>query len=81
MFVTAPSSEEAQRIARELLQRGLAACVNLVPQVQSLYMWEGKLESAQEVLMMIKVGMMNCVPFEDKSILMAPDMVRCCCCF
>lgn len=56
MFVTASSTQEAQRIAAALLERGLVACVNLVPQVQSMYMWQGKLETSQEVLMMIKVS-------------------------
>lgn len=55
MFVTAPSTEEAQRIAQLLLERRLVACVNMLPQVQSMYLWQGKLETAQEVLMMIKV--------------------------
>ena len=55
MFVTASSQEEARRIAGALLERRLAACVNLVPQVQSVYMWEGRVETSQEVIMMIKV--------------------------
>jgi uncharacterized protein involved in tolerance to divalent cations len=55
MFVTAPSAEEAQRIAQSLLERRLVACVNMLPQVQSMYVWEGKVETSQEVLMMIKV--------------------------
>lgn len=55
MFVTTSSQEEARRIAGALLERRLAACVNLVPQVQSVYMWEGRVETSQEVLMMIKV--------------------------
>jgi periplasmic divalent cation tolerance protein len=55
MFVTASSTEEAEKIASQLLHRGLVACVNLVPQVRSMYMWKDRLESSQEVLMMIKV--------------------------
>lgn len=55
MFVTASSEEEAKRIAQHLILQKLVACVNLIPSVQSIYEWEGKVESSQEILMMIKV--------------------------
>lgn len=42
-------------MAAALLERRLAACVNIVPGVESLYEWEGSLETSQEVLMMVKV--------------------------
>lgn len=48
--------EEARRLAAALLERRLVACVNLVPGVESLYEWEGRLETSQEVLMLIKVS-------------------------
>lgn len=51
---TAGSQEEARRIARSLVERELAACVNIVPQVESVYHWQGKVESANEWLMVIK---------------------------
>ena len=54
VLVTAPSLEEARNLARLILEARLAACVNLVPGVESHYWWEGKLESAAEVLLMIK---------------------------
>ena len=53
---TAGSPEEAERIARALVEQRLAACVNLVPQVTSVYRWEGKIESASEVLLLIKTS-------------------------
>jgi periplasmic divalent cation tolerance protein len=53
---TAPSMEEGRRIARELLDRRLVACVNLVPGVESLYRWEGKLEQSAEVLLIMKTA-------------------------
>ena len=56
MFVTASSAEEARRLAAELLRRKLAACVNLVPGIESHYEWNGQLETSQEVLLMIKVS-------------------------
>jgi len=51
---TAGSEEEARNIARELIERRLAACVNIVPQVESIYRWQGKIESNREWLLLIK---------------------------
>jgi periplasmic divalent cation tolerance protein len=51
---TAGSEQEAQKIAHILVKRRLAACVNILPQVQSIYRWKGEIESAQEWLLLIK---------------------------
>jgi len=51
---TTPDPETAAAIARDLVGRGLAACVNLLPGVRSIYRWEGAVEEAQEVLLVIK---------------------------
>ncbi len=51
---TAGSREEAHKIGKELVARRLAACVNIVPQVNSIYRWEGKVEQAEELLLIIK---------------------------
>jgi len=51
---TAASQEEASRIARALVEEKLAACVNIVGPIQSVYRWQGKIDSAQEFLMLIK---------------------------
>jgi periplasmic divalent cation tolerance protein len=48
------SEEEARKIARHLVQRRLAACVNVIPQVESIYRWQGKIEEAREWLLIIK---------------------------
>ncbi len=53
-FSTASSDEEAARIGRALVEEELAACVNLVPGVRSIYRWQGKIEDGAEVLMVIK---------------------------
>lgn len=53
---TAGSPEEAARISRELVERGLAACVNRLPGVSSIYRWQGAIEEAAEVLMIIKTS-------------------------
>ncbi len=46
--------ESAERMARALVEGRLAACVNIVAGVESVYRWEGRIESAQELLLMIK---------------------------
>ncbi len=50
----AGSQEEARRIAHALVERRLAACVNVVPGVESVYRWKGNVESAPEWLLLIK---------------------------
>jgi periplasmic divalent cation tolerance protein len=54
VLCTAGSEDEARNIARHLVERQLAACVNLVPQIESVYRWQGKVESSQEWLLVIK---------------------------
>jgi periplasmic divalent cation tolerance protein len=56
VLTTAGNEAEAQRIARELVERKLAACVNIVPRVQSIYRWQGKVESSEEYLLLIKTS-------------------------
>lgn len=54
VLTTAGSQEEARKIARSLVERQIAACVNIVPQIESVYRWQGKVESASEWLLVIK---------------------------
>jgi periplasmic divalent cation tolerance protein len=54
VLITAGERAEAERVARALLEARLAACVNLVPGMTSLYWWEGKIEQAEEVLLVVK---------------------------
>jgi periplasmic divalent cation tolerance protein len=54
VLTTAGSSQEAEKIAGALVERRLAACVNIIPQIQSVYRWQGKVERATEWLLMIK---------------------------
>jgi periplasmic divalent cation tolerance protein len=56
VFTTAASKEEARKIANSLVERKLAACVNLVPNVESIYRWQGKIENAAEWLLIIKTN-------------------------
>lgn len=54
VLTTAGSEEEARKIARQLVERRLAACINLIPRIESIYRWQGKVESSQEWLLIIK---------------------------
>jgi periplasmic divalent cation tolerance protein len=54
IFVTTSSEPEAHKIAELLLSRRKAACVNIVPRIASSFWWKGKLDSAQESLLVIK---------------------------
>lgn len=53
-YITAKDREEAERIARALLEARLVACVNLVEGVRSLYRWEGRIEEATECVLIAK---------------------------
>ncbi len=51
---TAGSADEARKIARHLVEHRLAACVNIIPRIESIYRWQGKVESSEECLLLIK---------------------------
>lgn len=53
---TAGSEDEARKIARHLIEHQLAACVNIVPHIESIYRWDGKIESSREWLLLIKTS-------------------------
>ena len=54
VLVTVQDDAEARKIAAGLLEAKLVACANLVPQIQSLFWWQGKIDQAQEVLVVLK---------------------------
>lgn len=54
VLVTAPNAKTARRLARAALTARLAACVNLVPGIESHYWWQGKLERGGEILLVLK---------------------------
>jgi periplasmic divalent cation tolerance protein len=56
VLTTAADAEEAARLGRTLVEERLAACATLVPVVQSIYRWEGQVESATETLLLLKTG-------------------------
>lgn len=54
VLVTAPDLKTARALARAVLEPHLAACVNIVPRIESHYWWQGKLERSTEALLIIK---------------------------
>jgi len=54
VYTTYPSLVEAERIGRAVLERRLAACVNILPGMISHYWWEGKIERGEEVVVIMK---------------------------
>ena len=54
VLITTGSEEEAHKIARLLVKEKKAACVNIVPEVDSLFRWKGKIDSARESLLLVK---------------------------
>jgi periplasmic divalent cation tolerance protein len=51
---TAGSQDEARKLAQQLVEQQLAACVNIIPHFESVYRWQGKMESSTEWLLLIK---------------------------
>jgi periplasmic divalent cation tolerance protein len=54
IVLTTSSADEARKLARELIEQRLAACVNIVSQVESVYRWQGKVDTAAECILVIK---------------------------
>ena len=57
ILITASSRDEAGKLAKTLVDEHLAACVNVLPAVESYFFWEGKTQSAQEILLICKSRM------------------------
>ena len=56
ILTTTSSQAEARKIARALIEKKLAACVNIIPRIESVYRWQGKVETAREWLLVIKTS-------------------------
>ena len=56
VLTTTANPEEAARLGRALVEERLAACATLIPAVQSIYRWQGEIESAAETLLLLKTG-------------------------
>jgi len=56
VLTTTANLEEANRLGRILVEERLAACATLIPAVESIYAWKGKVETSSETLLMLKTG-------------------------
>ncbi len=56
VLTTTANAEEAARLGRTLVEERLAACATLIPSVQSIYRWQGAVESSTETLLLLKTG-------------------------
>lgn len=56
VYATASTHEEAQKIAKQLVEQRLVACVNIIPGIHSVYRWEGKVTESAEVVMIMKTA-------------------------
>lgn len=68
VLCTCPEATSARTIAATLVERGLAACVNIVPGIESIYRWQGQLQHDNELLLIIKTDM-NSYPALEEAIL------------
>jgi periplasmic divalent cation tolerance protein len=67
VYMTAGNLDEASQIAKELVQRRLAACVNIIDGMRSVYEWEGNIQEDQEVVMLAKTHA-DCLPALEKAV-------------
>jgi periplasmic divalent cation tolerance protein len=54
VYITVPTQEMADKIARTLVEEQLAACVSITPGVRSIYRWQGKVETSDEIALVAK---------------------------
>jgi periplasmic divalent cation tolerance protein len=59
VFTSLPNRADAERIAKELVTDGLAACVNIMAECTSIYRWKGKIEHTDEIQLLIKTTRIN----------------------
>ena len=63
---TFPDVETARRIARELVNENFAACANVIPMIESIYRWQGKIQQGDETLVLFKTTAARFAAFEEK---------------
>jgi periplasmic divalent cation tolerance protein len=65
-FSTFPDAETARKISRELVAENVAACANIIPQIESIYRWQGEIEQGNETLVLFKTTAARFTAFEEK---------------
>lgn len=56
LYVTCETLQQARTIGRTIVEEKLAACINILPQMESIYLWQGKIETSNEVVLIIKTS-------------------------
>ena len=69
---TAPDADAAARIARTLVDESLAACVNIVPGIRSIYAWKGTVQDEPEVLMVAKTTAARAAACRERLVALHP---------
>lgn len=72
VLVTAPDMKTARKLARAALEDRLIACANILPRVESLYWWEGRIESGREWLLVMKTTSARLGALEKKVVELHP---------
>ncbi len=72
VLCTFPDADTARRVARQLVEEKLAACVNLLPGVESIYRWQGQVETAAEVLAVLKTAASQLTVLEKRLLELHP---------
>ncbi len=80
-YVTAPSLEVAESMARALVTERLAGCVNLLPGMTSIYAWEGRIEEGREVVLIVKTTAARWPELERRIRELHPYQTPCICGF
>ena len=75
VYSTFPSPEAAEAVGRELVEQRLAACVNILPRVQSIYHWQGAVESATEIPLFIKSTASNYLALQQLIVELHPNQI------
>ena len=72
VMVTAPDTKVAEKMAARVIKDGLAACVNIIPTIKSIYVWQNKICKDKEVLMLIKTKTSTLKKLEKSILKMHP---------
>lgn len=77
LYVTAPDAETAERIGRALVEERLAACVNILPGMRSIYRWRDDIEAADEAIMIVKTTAAAANKARDRILALHPYETAC----
>lgn len=66
VYITTKNKDEARKIGRALVEEKLAACVNIIDGMESIYRWKGNIEEAEECILIVKTPYHNVKPLTEK---------------